>query len=188
MAERKRRGWWDQRHTITKVFSSRVDLEIHKIALYADVPPASAATRRLCARENSTAEANRLNAPRFQHAFEARGGASFANTTTTTQQQRDTKSSSTNTTGHHKNINNADTVRAIFAHDRHLISSHLVNLGVELLVHDVPRHRAPHHELPKDLPAKVSVHQSRAGEARLKRFLGEGVVERLLVVVEPAGK
>lgn len=64
--------------------------------------------------------------------------------------------------------------------------AHLVNLCVELLVHNVVRHRGAHDDLPEDLSAEVAVHQARAREACLKRFLGESVVKRLLVVVEPA--
>lgn len=64
--------------------------------------------------------------------------------------------------------------------------AHLINLGVKLLVHDVLRHRAAPHELFEDLPAVVAVHQTRARKARLERLLGESVVERLLVMIEPA--
>lgn len=63
--------------------------------------------------------------------------------------------------------------------------AHLVNLGIELLVHNVLRHRGALDELLQDLPAVVAVHQPRAREAGLKILLGERVVERLLVVVKP---
>lgn len=61
----------------------------------------------------------------------------------------------------------------------------LVDFRVELLADDVRGHAAALHELLQDPVPEVSIHQPRAREARRERLLGQGVVERLLMMVEP---